>query len=411
MKTILVVDPFHSGEYLVNKLEKLGFDVLTLRTLDVKSTYFDDDFLYSDKTLQSTGDIEKDIEAIRARTAGNELIHGIAGSEASLLYADQLLYRLFPSRWNNPESTALRFRKSAMQQRLKSQHLKAIEGHLLKDTVSPEEKRQQALAFYHEHGPEIVMKPDNSVCSAGFRMIHDEAGVVDYLAHQQDVPLFECADTLLQRVVRGTHYYANTVSCNGVHRICAIGRSVKQLNNGKVKELYKELVDFDHTAESDSRSISGFILSVLETLEVGFGFSHIEFVEAEDGYYLIELNPRISGLHGALNRMTAAKYAKDQVDVYGEFLDQYCDLEKGLSDSHQILRTIYLYNLNHAKYCSLLPILDKLSSVYFYEKLKLSEHTDCSSLMDVSMVAILSAANEETLDLEANQLFGMINAQ
>ncbi|CAA0092189.1 Uncharacterised protein [BD1-7 clade bacterium] len=406
MQTILLIDPFHSGRYLMQKLQRLGFDVQVVRTKDVRSTYFCDEFLYDEDVLVTTGDLQRDCDYIREATQKRHLVHGLAGTEASLEYSDRLLSELFPTQWNDPKTTSLRFRKSAMQDALAKHKLPAIDTVTLKHGMSNQHKKSAISEFYKRHSGEIIVKPDASICSAGFRIPSSEDEILSYMETASHVmPLFDEMELLLQRRVRGRQYFANTVSYNGNHHLCSVGEARKEFEGGNVKEIYKELVDLE---AFDSFDIAGYIFAVLDALDVKFGLSHIEFCCDGNDCYLIELNPRIAGLHGALNRMSAGRYTEDQIDVYRHYLTGKLPIgsRHGIhrSGNHQTYRTVYLYNLNPQRYQLAIALFGELESAYFCEKLKLSEASGTTNLMDVSMFVILSHNDQRIIEHDMREL-------
>ncbi len=404
MKTILLIDPFHSGRYLVNRLQENSWNVVVLQTMDVDNNdYYKSDLRKETHTLTSTGDLEQDVKMIREFTQSMNLVHGIAGTEASLEYADKILNELFPRRWNSTKTTNLRYKKFDMQKRLRDQGLPFIDSLSLSKDLSKEERKDEGLGFYCKHGKNIIIKPDSSICSEGFLIPATEEDIINYLHSNSGSTMFSKADTLLQQRIRGQEYYCDIVSHHGVHHICVIGKAYKEENSRTLKSMYKEVTTLTPCEEN---KIINFIYNVLDALDVSYGFSHIEFIQQENDLYLIELNPRISGLSGGMNYLTKIAYFIDQVDAYSLLIEgkKIPEVAKKTGDSG-VNRLLYLYNMNEDNYAEFKADLSNIPSYHYHQVINLHDRKEYKNLMDASLFIILSHSTKSVIDQDMKHLF------
>lgn len=407
MKTVLVVDPIHSGLYLTSRLKENGFNTVILKTLGIKEGYFKDDVLNESRVLLSSGDVDRDIQMIQACADTEELVHGVAGTEASLEYADKLLNKLFPFCWNSEKTTSIRYKKFDMQERLKESGLPSIPCERLAFSLSLDEKKARAIDFYRNHQADVIVKPDCGMFSSGFIFPSTEHDITRYLASEQEENLFAHSDVLIQKRVCGVEYYADVVSHEGIHHICAIGRAEKVNSTGVVKDVYKELITLK---QSEHKKMFNFICNVLDALDVAHGFSHLEFIQTDKNLYLIELNPRVSGLSGGINRMTKAKYNRDQIDIYTLFLENKYTSDICLSThDNKIWRLVYLHNLNDERYACFVEKLSQLPSYHLHQVVGLNNKAHYSSLMDVSVFVIFCHVRTAVINRDMQAVFAVQN--
>lgn len=315
-KAILVIDPLSSPDYLVQRCSEHNVAVIALVTLPSKDGYFSYDNIQFAKILYSSKSVQQDVALIKAIDE-YDIVHGVVGITACVPYAEQLLAQLFPHASNNPLTSQYRFDKFSMNEVLKENQLTHIAQHKLPLSLSVAEKVSRAQRFYEENNGQIVIKPSSG--SAGSVGVFSPSSIdeVEQYFQRNSSGLFVDGDIVLQEKIQGPEYYIDAVSYQGIHRLVSIGRYVKDEVNGLF--VYQSINTVDMYLQ-DTQALQRYALDCLEQLGVLNGFSHIEIIGSNAGFKLIEVNPRVSGIHGWCNLLAQRKYSRDQVATYLDLL-------------------------------------------------------------------------------------------
>ncbi|NOH61918.1 hypothetical protein F0265_08370 [Vibrio sp. RE88] len=142
---------------------------------------------------------------------------------------------------------------------------------------------------------------------------------------------------------------------------------------------------------------------MLNSLEFKFGFAHCELMEENGEFYLIELNPRISGAQGANCLMAQNQVGVDHVDSYLKCLGE----EPIKHNNRKEYSLVYFFKNRIGKYNSVdTSLIESLKSIRKITVLK--KHYDSDdvkhTLMDVSMLVVLESNNESSLSSDFKQL-------
>lgn len=164
-----------------------------------------------------------------------------------------------------------------------------------------------------DHGKNVVIKPrSGTAASVNVSNIRSRDDVKNYFLGEKE-PLFFSSDFLVQETVVGDEYCIDAVYYNGKHILTAIGKYRKDIINGSFEYIYVENLPF---REGGYEDIESYVMTCLNLLGMHNGFSHIEIVKNGSGLWLIEMNPRVSGWRGCLNKMAKKRYNFDQIDAY-----------------------------------------------------------------------------------------------
>lgn len=315
---ILIIDPFVSSEYLLKRFTELGYELIAVTTINLNIEYTNAAQLHFNNILLSEGNVEQDLKKIFDLQKKYNICHGIVGMEASLEYAEKLLNLCFPEKSNDPQTTKLRNNKYWMNEILFRKGLPAIEQQLISFNLNLQEKCNIAFNFFDKHNGKVVIKPNSgSAASVGVFSPNKKKDIELYFQEQKNF-LFKNADFLIQEKIQGDEFYVDVASYNGFHEISSIGKYCKKLTNGGFEYQYSDNLDLNDPFSIKAKE---YVLNCLAALEMNNGLSHIEIMYTNEGFKLIELNPRIAGLHGFTNIMAIKKYGQDQIGLYLNLLN------------------------------------------------------------------------------------------
>ncbi len=315
-KLIILINPFSLHETFCRVLTKANIKLMAVYTQPTHAgTYFSLDTQFFVINEQLSRDLKNDAERIKQLAKDYEIIDIIPGYETDLAYAEQVAYAVQPELSNDPKDANLRYIKYDMNEALKHAGLTHIPQILIAagESVPYEVK----LNF-----PVIVKPSFQSAGSFGVKTCNDLAEVKSHvMTLQQGSDVFGkkfLADVIIQQKIEGTEYLADTVTWYGNHYVTGILKYTK-LDTGDFP-VYRS-ADFVSPNEASWSLYWDYIRKVLDVLKVKHGFAHTEFMVTENNqFYLMEINPRLSGLGGEINRFCKALSGYDQTDVYLELI-------------------------------------------------------------------------------------------
>ena len=204
--------------------------------------------------------------------------------------------------------------KDKMQEKIAEAGLRYIRGKTVKSI-------DEAIEFYDsEELGEVVLKPIYSAGSAGVKMCQNKNDMIDALEEIFNSLNYygeKITEIVVQERIRGTEYYVNTASCDGVHMVSLIWKYTKVETNEK-DIVYDTVETVNELGIGESEMIE-YAYNVADALGVKYGPVHGEYMLDEKGPVLIEVNCRPSG--GSM----PAKYL-DRIAGHHEtdlFLDSY----------------------------------------------------------------------------------------
>lgn len=366
-KAILVVDPFISPEYLCRRLNAEGYEVIVLKTIKNIPAYFDYSAIPA-TIVESSGHIHQDI--LTLKELPYNLLGGIYGVELSINYADEIFARLFPDACNNRNTSQLRYIKYPMLEALS--HTPYYIDQIELNHQSPQaEDIKKVSSFLMQHS-ECIIKPSyGSAGVIGVQAIRKLSEYYDY-CKKKNFLLLDTHQFVLQKKIKiKREFYIDVASYKNKHIVTAIGCYQKK----GLKYLYLE-----HLDETDHKNeLINITNLVLAKLGVANGLSHIEIAYTEDHEYkLIEYNPRISGVHGYVNKMAKNSSNIDQIDAYLSLLNK-APVEKLSKNIHQRLVVLHQIFENFSA----------LQSQYCYTPLAVKESPEKDSLTQAKGLLML----------------------
>mgnify|MGYP006103087469 CR=1 FL=1 len=300
---ILIVDPVISTDFIITELSKKN-DVFILDTLGSKlnSEFFKLDInkLKSLSTyIKSAGNLAADCALIKDHNIDSVLY----GSEFTIEYTDKLA-RMLCIPFNNHETSDLRFDKYHMINIMKESKQICFDGNL-----------NRCMDFYNENNGNVVVKPRyNSTGSSDVFIPNNESSFLEKLK------IINNSFLIQEKIFFKDEYFVDTASYGGVHVVCNIGFYEKKIINGNA--VYQK-ASFLSKLDPLFKKISIYVENVLNIICFSFGLTHTEVALKDNGdLVLIEVNPRVSGVKGFMNKATQNMYGYNQISVYLNLLNK-----------------------------------------------------------------------------------------
>ena len=252
---------------------------------------------------------EETLEAVKKYDP--ELI--VAGSEHGVILANRLSHdlNLLCNPIENLDALTL---KDKMHEKLAEAGLRYIKGKAVRSL-------EEAIEYYEEESlKEVVVKPTYSAGSVGVHLCLDRQEMIDAVndlfdsKSYYDEPIDEI---VIQERIRGTEYYVDTASCDGVHLVTLIWK-YKKVETLEGAIIYDTAETVDELGLGESEMVE-YAYQVADALGVKYGPVHGEYMIDEKGPVLIEVNCRPAGAS------MPAKYL-DRIAGHHEtdvFLDSY----------------------------------------------------------------------------------------
>lgn len=160
----------------------------------------------------------------------------------------------------------------------------------------------------------VFVKPARGSGSIGAKKCHSIKEIED-LVSRDDILMHEqetIQDYIVQEFLTGTEYFVDTFSLSGKHQICSVQSYQKLQFKGYPIYRYMEIVD---PVGDIWKICSEYVLKVIAAIGLKNGFGHTELILTDSGPALIEVNPRISGGFGFINKLAEGTLNKSQPDL------------------------------------------------------------------------------------------------
>ncbi|TDB52816.1 hypothetical protein C5467_15685 [Photorhabdus khanii subsp. guanajuatensis] len=289
MKTVAIVDPYSSGQYLAGEFYSRGFSSICIKSgvnipAVYAASYNKDNFI---KELPYTiSNFDKLVNKINEY--GCQAV--VPGAESGVLLANTLAHHLgLPC--CDPNTLLCLRDKYLMQEGVAEAGLRSIS----QIKVSSFEELKPWLE--HNLSSTMVIKPLSSAGTDSVKFcqtyaeieqaISDIVGKCDALGNRNEY-------VLVQQFIKGKEYVVDSVSLNKTHYITNTSLYKKQiLPSGAI--VYSEEL-FIHPSEKEVKDVIEYAVNVMNALGIHFGAAHFEIMVDEHGPVLIEVGAR---LHGA----------------------------------------------------------------------------------------------------------------
>ncbi|MER9356228.1 lyase family protein [Mesorhizobium sp. M0514] len=142
----------------------------------------------------------------------------------------------------------------------------------------------------------VIVKPVSGSGSSGVRLCDSAAAAIEAFESAKDALLdqvgLHSADVLIQQYVQGMEYSAEIIAYDGV--LHCVGILAK--HKGPAPCFVEVGHDFPAPLPEPSlQELASFAAGAVSALGLKFGPAHVEFVIAESGPVIIEVNPRLAG--------------------------------------------------------------------------------------------------------------------
>jgi biotin carboxylase len=309
MRSGLIVDAYSTGAALAPRFHAAGVQTLHVQSRPAPPAFYQRSFHPEHFARNVVHD--GDLDATLAALAGRELDFVVAGAETGVPLADALAERLGLS-GNGTALSHARRDKHAMAEAVRAAGLNAVAQLRTGDPAEA-----VAWARARDDWP-VVVKPLDSAGTEGVFFCQDAAEIEAAFAASIDRPNAlggANRELLVQEELRGTQFFTDSISWDGVHHVSETWRSRKRLVHGTC-----EMYDYEDLLEPrgpEQDVVAAYVRGVLDALGVRYGAAHTELVLTDRGPVLIECGARMQGtiLDTVVERCTPS-HVTVTVDAY-----------------------------------------------------------------------------------------------
>lgn len=307
MTHLLFVDPFSSAHFLATKLKSAGIRVSAIYTLSNTNNYLSmhpelfDQVYYLNQV--------KDLPELIKTLSSQNIDRVYYGSETSVAITDYLANILCPAHANSPATANYRTDKYEMQEALRQAGIPSVKQIKVTGALTAEQEAELSTWDFP-----VILKPVNNAGSNGVECCDTVDHIKFCLSKQDKINVFglEVNEYVIQEYLQGEEYIIDTFSIQGQHHLSGVLRTCRSLFQGKLICLYSETVS-QYT--DDAIACIEYVKKCLTAVGLENGFGHTEVMMTDKGPYLIEVNPRISGACGYVNKLFQACGYYAQIDL------------------------------------------------------------------------------------------------
>jgi len=317
--TVVVVDPYSSGRFLVYDLAPKYQIICVRSTLDVLPLFlkvYESHKHYFAETIDF-----KNMPQLLARLKewkGTKIVAVFAASEPGVELADELAEALKMPARNDTKLTKARKDKATMQERLRECGIPAAE-----QTRSAQLLDLVQWATLRNQWP-LVAKPTGSSGSDGVFFCKDVEDIK--AAHAEVIGRMNPGgrrntEIVLQEFLKGTEYIVDTCSHAGKHLCVAVWVYTKRKgtpwNPNCIVSEGNTLLEPSGVIQD---ALVSYVFKVLNAVGLHYGPCHTEVMLTPRGPILVEVNARLHGLQGPhlIALSTGTSQATYSVDAFAE---------------------------------------------------------------------------------------------
>jgi biotin carboxylase len=297
-----IVDGYSTGSHLAPRFAVLGAPCVHVESAP-PTPFYARSFRPADYVahLAHRGDLGRTLVELREL----DVAFVVAGAEPGVPLADALSEGLgLPS--NGTALSAARRDKHAMGEALRRAGVPAVE-----QLRTAEVEEAIAWARARDDWP-VVVKPIDSAGTDGVVFCASAEELRDAFATQLGHPNAlggANGELLVQEQLRGTQFFVNSISWDGVHAITEVWRDTRRRVEGAGMVCDREQLLPRHGPEQDV--VVPYVERVLDALGIRFGPGHAEVMLTARGPVLIECAARMQGsmLPDAVERCTPSHVA------------------------------------------------------------------------------------------------------
>jgi hypothetical protein len=307
----LIVDAYSTGAALAPRFHAAGIATLHVQSRPDPPPFYARSFRAHDFVDNVVHAGDGDLSATLAALAPHAIDFVVAGAEIGVPLADALAERLgLPG--NGTALSHARRDKHAMAEAVRAAGLNAVQQ--LRTGSA-----QEAIAWAAARGDwPVVVKPLDSAGTEGVAFCQDAEEIAAAFERSVGRPNAlggANAELLVQEELRGTQYFTDSISWDGVHHVSEVWRSRKRLVHGTC-----EMYDYEDLLEPrgpEQDEVAAYVRGVLDALGIRYGAAHTELVTTARGPVLIECGARMQGtiLDRVVDRCTPS-HVTVTVDAY-----------------------------------------------------------------------------------------------
>ncbi|WP_407866705.1 acetyl-CoA carboxylase biotin carboxylase subunit family protein [Phyllobacterium phragmitis] len=321
------------------------------------------------------------------------------GSEESTFITDYITCLYFRTWSNDPRSSRRRIDKYEMQTALAEAGLPSIRQVKVCSSWTDSDLRKHLESFCFPAFCKPAFGYGSLGAFAAASLAEVKQGMDEHRQHRE-------MEYVIQELICGKEYIIDTFSAEGIHHVCSIHKNQKELIQNR--PLYR-ITEVEKDPEIILRC-ENYAVELLNALDFRNGPAHIEIFLQENGSIkLIEINNRISGGRGVVNKLamlsglTSQDAALRQLLKFGRVFPAPCDAAAGLA------RGLVLYKLTGGTVYDPMPKLDTFKTVRETIMLKAvgEELPACPqpSLLDAVCIILLHDHDEELVESETKAIF------
>lgn len=306
---VAFVNPFPSPVYLANSLKAANIVTSVIYNNNIASST--DNIWLNSGLFDNAFNLENDeitpgfIETLREKKVDRIYY----GSETVVEITDQLANIICPLYANPTDTASYRSNKFDMQEALRDCNVPAVKQIKVNDTLSA--SQQEELKTWQFP---VIVKPSNSSGSVDVKRCDSWEKAIQYFVNQPKKNIYNLSilSWVIQEFLHGEEYIVDTFSDQGQVFLSGIQQVQRKYFNGSPICLYSETIPLN---SPEAKICFEYVSKVLKVLQLNNGFGHTEIMLTKNGPYLIELNPRIAGAHGANSKLIQACGLPSQTDL------------------------------------------------------------------------------------------------
>lgn len=396
MKKVILINPLVSSEYLSERFKQNNIYTIAVYTAccDELDEYSKPDKRLFDEQLffptSSVSDICAKLKIYQAD-------YIINGAEEYTSLTDAISEGLFLKLSNNSSTSHKRSNKYQMQEILNENNLPYIKQ--IKIDINTLD-----ITNFNDFKFPVFLKPVQGYGSINAFKITSPSNLSKKVVELKLEDKFN--EYLIQEFVEGTEYIVDTFSINGVHYLCDILQYHKENYNGQPIYRYVEVV----TDKNIWMKVRLFIIKVLTALDVNNGMAHSEiFIKDNGDIKLIELNNRVSGAKGYLNKLVKSCYLKSHDEFLIEYLKGVPLNEVSVNKIKNQARCLFLFNFKNQSSNTIRKSISSIDSIKEIKILNSFQNNDRLSqdfnLLNCACIMLLHNESNELLDMHTKYIF------
>lgn len=388
--TVLIVNPISSVKFLAIGLKQNQIKSIALYTealdkdflADLQTEFFDECICIKNAS----------VDQILNRLYNYNINFVLNGCDQTVKLCEELSNKICPDKSNNLETSYIRASKYNQQNALAKLGLPIIKQHKIDCSQMIDDDVLDGLSY------PIFAKPVKGAGTIGAGKANTKEELLKILKTRPKSIFFEDTNEyIIQEYLYGDELVVDTFSAEGKHFIANIYTYSKEtLNN---LSIYRQISILNN--QLVRQQLSEFAYKCLDACEIKFGLSHLEFFQLPDkSFRMIEINPRISGGCGSLNKLTKLIGGTSQDILIAKYLNGTLNKYKTTHEYkyHGTIVIIYDHRpINFNKYPS-------FKECIIFQDTPLDPQKNAINVLDIRKYVLLAHEDYNQLQEDANKL-------